>query len=163
MTRWAFAGPIVLLVSACAHGNMDPLDAVVVEPAGGSDCLDVSHHDAIPLVITNRSPRRVAFLAAERSGPPYVLHPYAFSIDFAEPRSDNSLGVMVLLEHYVPPKDEVRLGPGDRTQVTAYASLAPLPDYTGRVRAKVTDTRGRQHLSHELAVCAATETSASGR
>lgn len=141
---------------------MDPLDPVVVEPVG-SDCLDVSHHDAIPLVITNRSARGVAFLAADASGPPYVLHPHAFAIDVVEPKSDNSLGVLVMLEQHVPPRDEVRLGPGDRAQVRAYASLAPLPGYTGMVRAKVTDTSGRHHLSRELAVCAATGMSAPGR
>ena len=160
MTKWTFAALIALLVAACSHGRLVPREYVFVE-ASGPHCLDTSRNDEIPLVITNRSARRIAFYSAETSGPPYVLHPYAFAINFAEPRSDDKLGV--LLEQYFPPKNEVRLDPGDRAEVLAYASLWPRPGYTGRVRAEVTDTNGRPYLSEELAVCAATKMSASGR
>jgi hypothetical protein len=160
MQKWTFAASIALLVAACSHGRLDPHESVLVEVTGPR-CLDTSRNDEIPLVITNRSARQIAFFSAETLGPPYVLHPYAFAIKFAEPRSEDKLGV--LLEHYFPPKNEVRLGPGDRAEVLAYASLWPRPGYTGRVQAEVTDTNGRPHLSEELAVCAATETSAYGR
>ncbi|QGW63753.1 hypothetical protein GOY17_01765 [Lysobacter soli] len=160
MTKWTFAASIALLVAACSHGRMDPRKSVLVE-VSVQRCLDTLRNDEIPLVITNRSDRQVAFFSTGTSGPPYVLHPYAFAINFAEPRSDDELGV--LLEHYIPPKNEVRLDPGDRAEVLAYASLWPLPGYTGRVRAEVTDTNGRPYVSEELAVCVSTAMSASGR
>lgn len=73
--------------------------SVLVDLTGGSDCLDTSRNDKIPLTITNRSTRRIAFLASGTSRRPYVLHPYAFAIDIAEPKSVDKLGVLV--EHYV--------------------------------------------------------------
>ena len=160
MKKWMFAASIALLATACVHGRVDPGEAVVVEPRG-ADCLDMSRNGAIPLVVTNRSPRRVAFHVAGVSGPPYVLHPYAFAIDFVEPKSYDN--VVAAIEHFYSPTNDVWLGAGDRAEVEAYASIWPRPGYTGMVRARITDTNGRHYRSRELAVCAADATSTSGR
>lgn len=118
-------------------------------------CLDSSLNHAIPISITNRGSGPVSFSLREAAGLPFKLHPWAFEIVPKQPVSEDPNSWGVLLEHYVPPNQEVWLGAGDSVELQAYASLWPLAGYTGTVRLQVRDTRGRLHYSEELSVCPA--------
>lgn len=152
-----FATALALLTTACVHRHVESHAGVIVEPLSFT-CLDTSRNDAIPLVIKNHSSSRISFSAAEASGPPYLLHPVTFRIERADTTSHDESYWPALLEHYSAPEHEVELGPGDRAEVLAYASLWPSPGYPGKVQVTVADTHGFGHRSRAVPVCESSST-----
>lgn len=150
MKRLAIAGLISLALSAEGYAAQNTVEPLLIEPKS-TDCLDTRSNNAIPLMITNQSKGRLAFHLSDTSGPPFELHPYAFSIEFKDPGITKMSGVII--EHFSSPSDEVRFDPGDQLDLLAYASLWPEPGYTGLVQVQIKDTHGRQYVSRELAVC----------
>ena len=149
--RSLFTAVLMLLTAACAHGRPDSQAGVIVEPG---PCFDSSHHDAIAISIVNGTSRSVSFSASGASGAPYNLHPSAFAVAAADATPPNSEHWGVILEHFVPPDHEVRLGPGDRAEFRAYTSLWPTSSYPEKVKLRVRDTHGGLHESAPVPVCA---------
>lgn len=116
-------------------------------------CLDSSRNHAIPISITNLGSKPVSFSLFNGSNSPFKLHAWAFEIVPVQSMSDDLRNWETLLEHYVPPSQEVRLGAGDSVELQAYAGSWPLPGYPGRVKVQVRDTRGDLHQSQQLDVC----------
>ena len=117
-------------------------------------CFDSSKHDAITISIFNGSSGSVAFSAAGASGPPYDLHPWAFEVAAADGMPTNPKQWGVILEDFARPDHDVRLGPGDRTEFSAYTSRWPTSDYPGKVKLRVWDTHRHLHESTPVPVCA---------
>ncbi|WNH54212.1 hypothetical protein [Stenotrophomonas oahuensis] len=150
MLLWIRSALALLLASNQAQAASDDPGLVLVQPKE-RECLDTRNHGRIPLVLTNRSAGRIAFHLSAPGQERNWIHARSFDIDFGPLNSNENVGV-VLDEHF-PSGRQVRFDPGDQMDVFVTADIWPTPGYTGKVRARLRDTEGRQYVSEELDVC----------
>lgn len=162
MCCWIRAAVALLLVSAHALGQAAPIGAerVLLQPKG-TECLDTRDNNRIPLVLTNRSTERIAFHLSAPGQERNWIHARSFDIDFGPLHSNENVGVV--LDEYFPSERQVRFDPGDQMDVLVTADVSPTPGYTGKVRARLRDTEGRQYVSEELEVCRLIEAASTGK
>ena len=152
MCPWIRSAVALLFVLAHALAQAAPIEdeRLLVQPKG-EKCLDTRDNNRIPLVLTNRSTERIAFHLSAPGQERNWIHARSFDIDFGPLNSNENVGVT--LSEYFPSRRQVRFDPGDQMDVFVTADIWPTPGYTGKVRARLRDTAGRQYVSEELEVC----------